>query len=743
MDLFLDAVGDTVSKLFDEDGRKKRPAVRMTQKSRNRGHGGSGTDRQRSSSRGQGKTNRNGTVSDRKSSESATVSSNTSITETLMTRTTATSFAGKTAGTSVAQSTVGSVEGLWLKHQRSTSVTRTQNPHHRGGSAGDHALLSVTGNAAALRHQSRGNGNSSRGGNSSDKSDPRRLIDKYESTINRRGRSESPRRPIETRGDKSIPAGRREIHEKSADYNTYQPTSSKGRREVAPPRKEFRSFTTPRKEFRSYTTPQPNNNNPLPLSTSVVPPYRNRQVQWPSSVPTSSQNQTLLPKPQVPVPLQHSWATTTAPVAAPPTHHTANASAYGHHPSPRSTNSASTYGPQMMVESGTEQQQMPPSARSTSRTHSNGGGVRAGNSTLQPYGHGHAVQNARQVLMANRQLSRLSEAEVETDRDDSICIREEHEDQVNVLLARALAAEKKSRLYLQELQELRTALKEWEQHGADEWINPAQRRQVLLPIHQAARSYPIIIPIDDTVQSDREFESAHESRCLPSCVDPLPNWLKSCGCLARPDISQPATRAYRMSPTNENGSRTSCDDRDLCLPNGTTRNNYAQAMMMHPDHLMMHPDHIMMPQLDPTHASRMRLEDMYQAARSNDFGGMVHEHSHSQHKHPGLRNHNSSPRSKSGSGTGSKSNRSEQYYGEHQSMLMSASAAQHQHVRAGASHQYHPQQQRQPPPPPAPLPHNLEGRTIVIYPGPTPDQLETGTAGSSSVYDHSNPYYVM
>jgi hypothetical protein len=736
MDLFLDAVGDTVFKLFDEDGRKKRPAVRMTQKSRNRGQGGSGTDRQRSSSRGQGKANRHGTVSDTKNTESATVSGNTSVTETLMTRTTATSFAGKTAGTSVAQSTVGSVEGLWLKHQRSTSVTRTQDPHHRGGSAGDHALLSVAGNAVALRHQSRGSGNNSRGGSNSDKSDPRRLINKYESTINRRGRSESPRRPSETRGDKSLPAGRREIHEKSVDYNTYQPTSSKGRRVVAPPRKEF----------RSYTTPQPNNNNPLPLSTSVVPPYRNRQVQWPNSV-ESSHNLTVLPKPQVPVPHQHSWATT-APVVAPPPPHTANASAvrpaYGYDPSPRSTNSASTYGPQMMVESGTEHQQMmPPSARSTSRTHSNGGGVRAGNSTLQPYGHGHPVQNARQVLMVNRQLSRLSEAEVETDRDDSICIREDHEDQVNVLLARALAAEEKSLLYLQELQELRIALKEWEQHGADEWINEAQRRQVLLPIHQVARSYPII-PRDDIVQSDRELESAHESRCLPSCVDPLPNWLKSCGCLARPNISQPATRAYRMSPTNENGSRTSYDDRDLYLPNGTTRNDYAQAMMMHPDHLLMHPDHIMMPQLDPTHASRMRLEDMYQAARSNDFGGMVHEHPHSQHKHPEIRYHNSSPRSKSGSGTGSKSNRSEQYYGEHRSMLSSASAAQHQHVRAGASHQYHPQQQqRQPPPPPAPLPHNLEGRTIVIYPGPTPDELETGTAGSSSVYDHSNPYYVM
>jgi hypothetical protein len=729
MNVFLDAVGDTVLKLFDEDGRKKRPALRMTQKSRNRGQGGSGTDRQRSSSRGRVKTRRNRTDNDTESSTSATVSGNTSVTETLLTRTTANSFAGKTVGTSVAQSTVGSVEGLWLKHQRSTSVTRTDS--HLGGSAGHHALFPTAGNAAALRRQSRGSGNSSRGGSSSDKSDPRRPIhNNNESTRYRSGgRSESPRRPSESRSDKPSLPERREIYEKSADYTTtHQATSSNGRREVAPPRKEF----------RSYTTQQPNNHNLAPLSTSAVPPYRNRQVQWPSSG-ESSQNLTVLPKPQVPIPRQKSWAANAAP---PHTADTAVRPAYGHDPSPRSTNLASTYGPQMMVDSGTEQHMAPP-ARSTSRTHS-GGGVRAGNSSLQPYGHGHPVQNTRQVLMVNRQLSRLSEAEVETDRDDS-SIRDDHEDQVNVLLARALAAEEKSQLYLQELQELRIAVKEWEQHGADELFNQAQRRQVLLPAHQVARAHPVI-PRDDTVQNDLEFEPEYQSRCIPSCGNPLPNWLKRFGCLARPNISQPATRPYRTGPPNENSSRTSYDD--LYLPNGTPRNEYAQAMMMHPDHLMM-------PQLDPTHASRMRPEDIYEAAaRSNDFGGLVHEHPHAgQHKLPELRYPNTSPRSKTGSGTGSKSSRSEQYYGEHRSMLMPASAAPHQHVRAGTSHQYHHSQQQQPqqqhrqapppPPPPGPLPHNLEGRTIVIYPGPTPDQMETGTTASSSIHDHSNPYYVM
>jgi hypothetical protein len=44
--------------------------------------------------------------------------------------------------------------------------------------------------------------------------------------------------------------------------------------------------------------------------------------------------------------------------------------------------------------------------------------------------------------------------------------------------------------------------------------------------------------------------------------------------------------------------------------------------------------------------------------------------------------------------------------------------------------------------PPTLQQNNLEGRTIVIYPGPTQEQLETGTA-FSSVHDHSNPYYVM
>ena len=124
MNVILDAVGDSVLKLFDQydETRRRSSSTRLTRQ--NRRDRLVLTDR-KIKDRPAVRDALKRTVSI-DSSYDYTVSSS-SMTETLG-ATTATSAAGRTVGTSVAQSTIGSRECLWLKHQRSSSVSRARVP---------------------------------------------------------------------------------------------------------------------------------------------------------------------------------------------------------------------------------------------------------------------------------------------------------------------------------------------------------------------------------------------------------------------------------------------------------------------------------------------------------------------------------------------------------------------------------------------------------------------------------------
>jgi hypothetical protein len=859
MDLFLDAVGGSVMKLFDEDGRKKRPALRMTQKNhRYRSQSPPGIRKERNSSslpqRGRSLTR---TVRKGGRADSETESSDSletmSIAGTFATRTTATSFAGKTTGTSVAQSTLGSVEGLWLRHQRSTSVTRTNSSfHHNNGSVGTNHSQYSGAASATLRRQSTsrggggGGGSRSSRGSGSVRSDSQRphMVDSYHSNETPRKSNEHDNRGI---GLEPLP-GRRDTHEKNADYAPLVEAPSKTTKRV--------DVTRPRKEFRSYTQlqpPPPSNNSTQPARSTSAPPDRSRQVQWPGPVEptqgllmttTSSGLQGGASRSNTPLIRPSSRAA----AAAAPTAELTMRPTHGNNLALRSvnsTNSASTFGPQPEADSAEQQQQQQPPIRAPSQYHSHGraaaassvqhyghavqrtrhGGVvgYVANSTLpfghsvqstsdngvvgsvadslQQYGHpvqsttchgggfsaaasslqqyGHRIQSTRNLHPVNRQLSRLTEADVETDRDDSV--REEDENHINALLARVQAAEEKGLLYLQQLQALRLAVKQWEQHGTDDWLNSKSQLQQPLAYPAPAyhdvrayppprvahddsvRAYPPRIAHDDSVRvTVRDFEPRYDerdSKCLSTCVNPLPNWLKSCGCLAHHNISQPATRAYGLVvPLHEHGY----DDVDVrglqYLPNGTARHDYSHHAMT----MMPPPDHLMMPQLESSnYAPRMRpQEDMHPfemaTTRSNDLHREVaqqpeHHHGQRQQQHHvqsgggGESPRHHVPRSKvlpAGTGASSASSRSDSYYAASAASpilrggppMIPSAASLSKNSRSAAM--------ARPQAPPTLQQNNLEGRTIVIYPGPMQEQLETGTS-ISPVHDHSNPYYVM
>jgi hypothetical protein len=314
---------------------------------------------------------------------------------------------------------------------------------------------------------------------------------------------------------------------------------------------------------------------------------------------------------------------------------------------------------------------------------------------------------------------------------------------------------------------LRLAVKQWEQHGTDDWLNSKSQLQqpVAYPApayhdvrayppprvahDDSVRAYPPRMAHDDSVRvTVRDFEPRYDerdSKCLSTCVNPLPNWLKSCGCLAHHNISQPATRAYGLVlPLNEHGYDDVDDVRGLQdIPNGTTRHDYSHHAMT----MMPPPDHLMMPQLEShSYAPRMRAQkDLQATTPSNDFYREVakSEHHHGQRQqqhHPqggggGESPRHHVPRSKvrpAGTGASSASGRSDSDYG---------ASATRPKLRGGPP-MIPSAAMASPQAPPTLQQNNLEGRTIVIYPGPTQEQLETGTA-FSSVHDHSNPYYVM
>lgn len=131
MNVILDAVGDTVLKLFDEEGTPQhRGSTRLSRRNRR--------DRIQSEKKSKGRSRKD--VGSTGSTYESSVSSSTLVT-------TGTSAAGRSFGTSIAQSTigqstigqstigqstlgqstVGSREGLWLKHQKSSSISQSFN----------------------------------------------------------------------------------------------------------------------------------------------------------------------------------------------------------------------------------------------------------------------------------------------------------------------------------------------------------------------------------------------------------------------------------------------------------------------------------------------------------------------------------------------------------------------------------------------------------------------------------------